>query len=165
LIGSRKELTLPESADHNLVAELVHARLHDDGLRGYFYPDWREEGEVTAALTDRASRCFAFVQLVELTLFQRSPNYCQLEFDAASADPSRALVFVLTRPHDDFVAMEDDVHDENADWYDTVVARQGVPFAPAQTHDTAREALNVIKADIGRRIREAGDRLYDGVPS
>jgi hypothetical protein len=165
LLGSRKELTVPESANRNLVAELVHARLRGDGLRGYFYPEWREEGKVALALTDRASRCFAFVQLVELTLFQRFPNYCQLEFNAARVDPSQALVFVLTRPYDEFVAMEDDVHDELVDWYEVLVERQGVPFAPAQTHDAALEVLRVIKTDIAQRIRDAGDRLYDGVPS
>jgi hypothetical protein len=163
-IGVRREITLPEGAERNLVAELLNVRLHDEGLRGYFYPDQREDGDITQALTREASQCLAFVQLVEPTLFQRYPNYCQLEFEAASLDPSRGLVFILTRPYADFEAVADAVDDRLADWYDVLMSRQGVPFLAAPTAEAALEALKLIKDQIATRIRDAAERLYDGVP-
>jgi hypothetical protein len=162
-VGMRVEVKSPEGSEQNLLAKLLHVRLHDEGLRGYYYPDQREDNDIAAALVERASGCFAFVQLVEPTLFQRYPNYCHMEYDAAAGDESRALVFVTGRPHEDFEAIEG-VHDELFDWHDTMIHRQAVTLMPAATTDDAQLVLRRIKLDIAQRVRDARQRLYDDVP-
>jgi hypothetical protein len=81
LIGVGMGLTVkpPEAITQNLVARLLDYRLQNLGYYGFYFPEHKDAGTVEAKLIREASQSFAFVQLLQSTMFRRHPSFCQIE--------------------------------------------------------------------------------------
>ncbi len=110
-----------------------------------------------------ARDCFAFIQLVDGSMFQRYPNWCYVEFEAAAEDPSRVLIFVMGEPFASFIS-RDRVREKLLEWHARVVAEEAVVLAPATTEAEARSAVKLINDKIAARVEAARAQLYGKVP-
>jgi hypothetical protein len=163
-LGLGRSHGAPEAIKENLLARLLDYELRNVPLDGFFYPKYREPGEVEERLLREAQASFAFVQLVQNSMFDKWPNYCQSEFDAAREDEARTLIFVLAGPRADLIAREDIVTGMH-DWHEAISARDAVELKPAVTLAEARELVTMIREQVVAPVRSARAHLFKGVPA
>lgn len=157
-------LQRPEAIDQNLLAQYLHQRLGAGGYTGYYYPHDVDPRTVVQKLVEEAKRSLAFVQLLQRSMFRRYPdNYCQMEFAAASTEPSRVLVFVMSEARDDFLSMPD-VPDELQGWYEAAMTHPAIVLKPAETVEEVYATLRTIRTHLIGMVEKAHQRLLEGVP-
>lgn len=153
-----------ERTTANLVAELLNRLLSTSQLRGFYYVKHRDTQDVEVKLKTEAKRSFAFVQIVESSMFgNRNPNYCFIEYCAAHDDPSRRLIFVMPEPRDDFIE-PDLVHFALVDWYERVLAKDAVPLTPVQSRAEVAAAINCLRSRVVEQVKAARLQVYDQIP-
>jgi hypothetical protein len=163
-VGLGRSASLTERRERNLVALVLEYTLKNSGLKGFYYPDAREPENVKERLQREASSTLAFVQLIQNTMFDREPNYCLEEFDAARGDPSRKLIFVMAQLREDFRA-EEDLGQEMHGWHKAIESYAGLALEPMATEAQARSLLREIKESVVAPIRAARKELFEGVPA
>lgn len=154
----------PRTTQENLLAHLLNYLLRNRLLDGYFYPDERGAADVEATLRDEAATAFAFVQLVQCAIFDRWPNYCMMEFDAAVQDESRAVVFVFAEKREGFVSREL-IDIRMHDWYDSVMVPDAVEIVQTSSAAEARAVIEMLRRRVVGRVESARQELFRNVPA
>lgn len=162
-LGLGRFFRMPVLAEENLLARLINYRLANAELDGYFYPSHRDQENVEERLQREARAVFSFIQLLQDTMFRKWPNYCKLEFEAASEDDARPLIFVMAGSRASFVQRHR-VDSRMHDWHDAIMDRDVVELQPASTTGAAREVLDLIKQRVVEPVRNAQEQLYENVP-
>jgi hypothetical protein len=153
-----------ERQSANLVAELLDRMLSNSQLRGFYYVKHRDTRDVEVKLKGEAERSFAFVQIIESSMFgNRNPNYCFVEFCAAHNDPARRLIFVMPEPRDQFIA-RDLVHFKLLDWYERAMAKDAVPLTRVQSRAEAAAAIKDLRSRVIDQVIAARLQVYEDIP-
>ena len=160
----------PETIEKNLLAALLHTRLVQKGLRGFFYPEHLGDSrQVEAKLTKAAQGAFAFVQILQTVMFGKWPNYCKFEYDAVASDDQKTLVFVLAETRQGFITREQ-VDDRLDAWYDDAFLRRdplelkATPVRTRNISETITSNLEEIDRRVVGKVRSARSRLIANVP-
>lgn len=163
-LGLGKSFNTPHTVEENLLAKMLDYRLRNAALEGYYYPNHRNhDGAVEERIQREAQASFAFVQLLQDTMFQKWPNFCKLEFDAARQDESRMLIFIMVAARHEFIRREA-VDNRMHDWHDVIMSHDVVELIPATTHRTAQEMLDLIRKRVVEPVKAARRQLFESVP-
>jgi hypothetical protein len=162
--GLGRSADLAERREKNLVALVLEYTLKNSGLKGFYYPSAREPVDVQERLRKEARSALTFVQLIQNTMFDRQPNYCLSEFDAARTDESRKLIFVMAELRVDFRARED-LDQQMHGWHRTIERYDALELEPMASEARARSLLREIKERVVAPIKAARKELFEGVPA
>jgi hypothetical protein len=154
----------PATREENLVARLLEYMLRNSPLHGYFYPKARDPQDVRARLQREARRCLAFVQLVQNSMFEKWPNYCHDEFEAAREDASRIMIFVITVPLSQFIKRAN-VENQMHGWHEAITKPDVVDLEPTDKIAQVRELLAKLETHVIGRVASARDDLIGNVPA
>lgn len=161
--GLGRRIGPPETMKKNLLARLLQYRLENKPLQGFFYPEHRDPQEVEPRLKQEARRSFAFVQLLQSSMFNKWPNFCKIEYDAAAEDPSKTLIFVMAENRAGFISREL-VDNRLHNWYDGIMARDALELEPARTSADIRATLNEIQERVVLQVESARRSLFEHIP-
>jgi len=154
----------PATKEENLVARLLEYLLRNLPLDGFFYPKERDPEDVRARLRREARSCFAFVQLVQNSMFETWPNYCHDEFAAARMDESRLMIFVLTVPLPQFIRRAN-VKNQMHDWHAAITKPDVVQLEPTEKLARVRMLLAELETEVVARVASAREKLIGAVPA
>jgi hypothetical protein len=161
--GLLRSIKPPETSNENLLAELLDYELRNAPLEGFFYPDQRGAADVEECLMREARESFVFVQLIQNSMFEKWPNYCLDEFQAACEDQSRKMIFVMSVPLHEFIERQW-IDERMHGWHDAIKKPDIVELEPVTTPARAQALLREIKKRVVRPVQEARNELYDNVP-
>lgn len=161
--GLLRSIKPHEAARENLLAELLNYELRNAPLDGYFYPSERGASDVEECLMREARESFVFVQLVQNSMFEKWPNYCLNEFEAAFEDRSRKMIFVMSVPFREFIERQW-IDDRMHDWHAAIQRPDIVELEPVTTPARAQALLREIRKRVVRPVIEARNELYENVP-
>ncbi len=159
-----QEFSKARTTSENLLALLLDYKLRHTPLNGFFYPTHRGAQDVVEQLEREARECFVFVQLLQNTIFEKVPNYCKAEFDAASSDPERELIFVMPNSRADFIS-RDDVGIDMHGWYAAIDRVDTVELRPPASSKDVEALVELIYERVVTPVKRARDRVYKGVPA
>jgi hypothetical protein len=163
-LGLGRPACLPETKERNLLALLLQYLLSNGGgLDGFYYPNAREPGDVQERLQGEAQSALVFVQLLQNSMFDKQPNYCLHEFEAARKDKSRTMIFIMTIPRKDFVKAEE-IEFRMRHWHEAIMEQDPIELEPTLSETQAWDQLTLIEARLVRQVKEARQKLYDNVP-
>jgi hypothetical protein len=162
-LGLGRTACLPETKEMNLLALLVEYMLSNDALKGFYYPKAREPGDVQKRLQREAESALVFVQLLQNSMFDKQPNYCLDEFDAARTDKSRTMIFIMTIPRQDFVKREE-IEFRMLHWHDAITKQDPIELEPTLSETQAWDQLTLIKERLVDQVKAVRQDLYRNVP-
>lgn len=162
--GLGQKFRPPATKEENLVARLLEYKLRNQALDGFFYPKERDPVDVQARLQREAGSCFAFVQIIQNSMFQNWPNYCHDEFIAAHTDDeSRLMIFVLTVPLQQLIKRAN-VQNQMRDWHAAITRPDVVELEPTEELRRVRKLLAELETEMVARVASARDTLMVAVP-
>lgn len=161
--GLVRSIGPPETEKANLLAELLNTELRNGSLAGYYFPHERGADDVEAELMQQASESFVFVQLVHNTMFEKLPNYCLDEFNAASGNGARKMLFVMSAPFSALIEQQR-IDERMHGWHATIQKPDVVELEPVATPARARKVLLEIKDRVVDPVIAARNELYENVP-
>jgi hypothetical protein len=159
----------PHGVHRNLVAKMLKNKLSEGHLQVFYWEqDQDPSAVVEARLRTKVDGALVFLQLIQSQLFERdpaqTPNYCLLEYEAASADPTRVIV-LLIEPFAQLIQPEDIEFAAFDAWYAGVMAITLDELAQAGTFAEARAEIDRVVAKLTRQRNEARERVIASVPS
>ena len=161
--GLKRPVRIAETKQENMLAKMLDYVLTNIPLKGFFYPNHRGADDVEELLEAKSKESLVFVQLVQNSMFEKSPNYCHLEFKAARSDPKRKLIFIMSVPYEEFIDAALVVN-HMRDWHATIQRPDIVDLEPTTELVQARELLARIRRRVVKPVREARMALFESVP-
>ncbi len=163
--GLQQTFGPPHTLEVNLLARLINYQLESTFSRkGYYYPNHKDVRDVEEKLKDYAARSQTFVQVVQSSMFNRWPSYCKMEFDAATADGERPLVFVMSDARDEFIDRAD-VDFRLRNWYDCVKRKEVLSLKPAQNQAEVDVLLEKLKEHVASQVRQSRREIFNAIPA
>lgn len=161
--GLKRPVLVKETKEENMLAKMLDYVLTNTPLKGFFYPRERGADDVEELLDDKPNESLVFVQLIQNSMFEKSPNYCHVEFKAARSDPKRKLIFIMSAPYEEFIDAALVVN-HMRDWHATIQRPDIVDLEPTTELVRARELLARIRQRVVKPVREARMALFESVP-
>ena len=162
--GLKQVFGPPDTLSENLLARLINYLLEGHDLSGFYYTKHRDDRDVEEKLRSEAGRSVAFVQILAGSMFRRWPNFCWLEYDAAAADATRSVIFVMPERRDEFIKRHN-VDRRLRAWYDVAVKKlDAASLVPVTEHETIEATLSELEREVVGRVQRAWDRLFEAIP-
>lgn len=161
--GLQQVIRAPDTMTENLLARLINNLLEAVDMRGFYYPKHRDERPVEQKLIDEASKSITFIQILQSSMFNREPNFCRMEFDAAmDAEPAR-LVVVMGEPRPTFVDRYLVAHPLRS-WYDVVIGQETFQLGPMRRQEQVEAEYDRLEAHVVQQVQDALKSLFAAIP-